>query len=638
MREARRVRFLAAIWGARYVSEFCRAALPSFLAPGNLPHLAAETELEVLIMTSAASLPAFDTEPCFARLRAICPVRFILIDDLIGPGLYGVTLTLAYARGIRESGAAQTETDFFFMNSDFVLSDGALTTVLTRLRGGHRCVLAPSLRARAEAVLPLIERPGEAVLALPPRAMVGLALAHLHPTVIGKTVSQDFVTSTTHNQIYWQVDGQTLLARHFLIFMVAIRPEVPLGPVASYCDYGFVPALVPSGGMMVLGDSDEFFMMELQATDQEKQFLRPGRASVGQIAQGLMGWTTAEHRRVAGFEIVFRAGALPQDFDAARARFAAFMGQLGRHLTLPPLDHRNHPYWLGGVAVWRFLRGRAGGSPPELASTSGEAAGGKGARRRLMGLHQRLLSFGRRLRGKHPHVPIWHPGWPDAALARAALAPPTPPPPALAAPPDSGRNLLICGAGSPLVGLAEALGSAAERFDLTALMRGRVTAAPGSCDHIVIHLTHPLLPGTPGMMSAAGALLRPGGTISLFLLGPDDAPLAHDLGAELAAAPERILPGDWLGWQVEARFTGGLARRILTRMEQALFRQAAAARQRNLPLALLAVGLWPAVAACLAIQNRRSQRPRDATPRFCTSALIRLRRPAPDAAAAPPAH
>jgi len=627
MRDARRVRFLAVIWGGRYVAEFCRAALPSFLAPGNLPHLAAETDLEVLIMTSAASLPAFDTEPCFQHLRATCPVRFILIDDLIGPGLYGVTLTLAYARGIQDSGAAQTETDFIFMNSDFVLSDGALATVLARLRQGHRCVLAPSLRARAEAVLPLIESPSGGVLAMAPRSMVRLALAHLHPTVIGKTVSQDFVTSTTHNQVYWQVDRETLLARHFLIFMVAIRPEVPLGPVASYCDYGFVPELVPSGDMVVLGDSDEFFMLELQATEQEKHFLRPGRASVSQIAQGLMGWTTAEHRRVAAFEIVFRAGALPDGFDAARAGLAAFMARLDGHLTLPPLAHRNHAYWLGGVAVWRFLRGGDGRSPPELASTTGDASGGTGARRRLMGLHQRLLNFGRRLRGKHPHLPVWHPGWADAALARATLA----------GSPGAGRNLLVCGAGSPLVGLAEGLAGFEERFDLTALMRGRVPAAPGSYDHIVVHLPPAPLPGTLGVIEAATALLRPGGTISLFFLGADDAPLAHDLGAELAAAPERILPPDWLGWQVEAQFIGGLARRVLTQMEQGLFRRAAAARLRNLPVALLAVGLWPAVAAGLALVNRRSQRPRAASPRFCTSALVRLRRPATDAAV-PPAH
>ena len=41
------------------------------------------------------------------------------------------------------------------------------------------------------------------ILAMPPREMVQLALSNLHPTVIGKTVTQEFITSATHNQIYW---------------------------------------------------------------------------------------------------------------------------------------------------------------------------------------------------------------------------------------------------------------------------------------------------------------------------------------------------------------------------------------------------------------------------------------------------
>jgi len=314
MVERRRVRFLTVIWGARYVEEFCLVTLPSFLAPGNLPHLAAATDLEVLIMTSAASIPAFETQSLFRRLQATCPVRFILIDDLITNGLYGVTLTLAYARGIRDSGEAQTETDFVFMNSDFVLADGSLATLLGMLRAGHRCVLAPSLRARSEKVLPLLQERLDVAtgqLAMSPREMVGLALANLHPTVVGKTVSQNFVTCSTHNQVYWQVDRDTLLARHYLIFMLAIRPERPLGAINSYCDYGFVPEMVPSGAMTVLGDSDGFFMLEMQATDHEKHFLRCGSKTIAEIAAELSNWTTAEHRRVAEFEIVFHSGDCP---------------------------------------------------------------------------------------------------------------------------------------------------------------------------------------------------------------------------------------------------------------------------------------------------------------------------------------
>src|SRR4051794_30387325 len=112
-----KIKFLTVIWGDRYIEEFAQVSLPSYLAEGNLPALAQDSDIEVLVLTAENSRRKFDEEPAFRRLGAICPVRFIYIDDLITTGVYGVTLTLAYARGIMDSGAAQTETHFIFMNS-----------------------------------------------------------------------------------------------------------------------------------------------------------------------------------------------------------------------------------------------------------------------------------------------------------------------------------------------------------------------------------------------------------------------------------------------------------------------------------------------------------------------------------------
>ena len=265
MGERLKTKFLTVIWGARYIKEFAGVSLPSYLAPGNLPYVAQETDLEVLVMTAKSSLQNFDKEPILEQLKSICPVRFIFIDDLITTGVYGVTLTLAYARAIADSGPDQAKTHFIFMNSDFVLADGSLRTLVHKLKEGHRCVMAPSFRACSETTIPaLIDAVDQAngALTMAPRDMVKLAFANLHPTVTGKTVTQGFITCSTHNQIYWQVDENTMLARYHLIFMLAIKPEVPIGPVSSYCDYGFVPELIPSRHFTVLADSDEFFMLE----------------------------------------------------------------------------------------------------------------------------------------------------------------------------------------------------------------------------------------------------------------------------------------------------------------------------------------------------------------------------------------
>src|SRR5579872_233643 len=357
MAERLRVRFLTVIWGARYVQEFARVSVPSYLTPGNLPFVASETDLEILILTSTDSRSTFDEEPAFARLRELCPVRYILIDDLITTGVYGVTLTLAYARGIRDSGERQTDTHFIFMNSDFILSEGSLKTLIGKFREGDRCIMAPSLRATSEAVLPkLVDLVAEdGTLSMQPRDMVRLAFDNLHPTVVAKTVTQEFITCRTYNQIYWQVDDSTLLARYHLIFMLGIRPEVPMEPVNSYCDYGFVPELVPSGQFSILNDSDTFFMLELQPAQQEANLLVCGKWDQARVAASLSIWTTREHRRFADIDVIFHSSDLPSTLDAARAQFAAFTSELHRNMRQPPVDHVGHYYWVSGVQAWLSL-------------------------------------------------------------------------------------------------------------------------------------------------------------------------------------------------------------------------------------------------------------------------------------------
>ena len=339
MTDRLKVRFLTVIWGTRYIEEFARVSLPSYLAAGNLPFMAAETDLEIVVMTSTESRDKFEERDYLDKLKALCPVRFILIDDLITNGNYGVTLTLAYARGIRDSGPEQTNTHFVFMNSDFVLADGSLRTLVAKLREGHHAIMAPSLRACSEVVVPALIDAVDQVdhtLTMSPRSMVQLAFDNLHATVIGKTITQDFITCTTHNQIYWQVDKNTLLGRYHLIFMLAIKPEVPMGLVNSYCDYGFIPELVPSGDFSIIDDSDGFFMLEIQSAEQEKGYLRCGHTPPEKIADELSAWTTREHRRFAEVDVVFRSGDLPAGLQQVRADAAGFISGLHQRMGRRP--------------------------------------------------------------------------------------------------------------------------------------------------------------------------------------------------------------------------------------------------------------------------------------------------------------
>jgi len=425
-----KAKFLTVVWGEAYIKRFASLSLPSFLAPGNLPALAEATELEVVIMTRRDDIEYFETQPAFHRLRMICPVRFVEIDDLITTSAYGVTLTLAYTRAVVACGPEMLETHFVFMNADFVLADGSLRALTKHILAGRSIVLGPSFRATAEAVEPLLEAAldsSSSVLAVPPRQLAALSLPHPHPTTVAKIVNQGFCHSTHPNQFFWQVDDQTVLGRYYLIFMLCLKPERILETINCYCDYAFIPELCPSANEVAMDDSDDFFMLELQKHDQEMHMLQVGGQSEQQVVRSLQEWTTAEHRRAAHFDIVFHAGEIPAEIASAKDDARAFVERIEKDLGRP-VSHVDHRYWVRGVAAWRILRGAQSlpGSPPELTGKRGEIGYGvslHGVRSRLVKwLWSAMYASHHATMGLVPRVTPLHPDWADYQFLESTVA------------------------------------------------------------------------------------------------------------------------------------------------------------------------------------------------------------------------
>jgi hypothetical protein len=653
MSDRLKVRFLTVIWGTRYIEEFARVSLPSYLAADNLPFMAAETDLEIVVMTSTESRDKFEERDYLDKLKAICPVRYILIDDLITNGNYGVTLTLAYARGIRDSGPEQTNTHFVFMNSDFVLANGSLKTLVAKLREGHRAVMAPSLRACSEAVFPaLIESVDQAdrTLTMSPRPMVQLAFDNLHPTVIGKTITQDFVTCTNHNQIYWQIDKNTLLGRYHLIFMLAIKPEVPMGMVNSYCDYGFIPELVPSGDFTILDDSDGFFMLELQSAEQEKGYLRCGYTAPEQIAVELSSWTTHEHRRFAEVDVVFRSGELPARLSQVRAEAARFMSDLHQRMT-PPRDHVDHFYWTSGVQAWASIKfpGAAPLLPQEIAgeetlfSQPGSGAHVKTGylksriselRRWLVQSYIDLIGYVRRQVGVFPDVPIWHYLWLDSRLilnwANSVVD-------------HAGqKNALVCDDTSPLllslpkhvpiepyIDVQDIVPDIAKQ-SLGDFMRhdasGRFdnVLVDQKFDNILVHIRRMDILKLRKILGWAENCLKPDGSIAVYVENQNSEEYEGNFSLELAQSVQDLLPAHWLGFQLRASFAGGGTKRRLRSRERFLFRFLWPSSLGRMPLSIFVALLWSVVAGLTALNNFRLRNRSSECLDYCSSALVCL--------------
>ena len=415
-----KVRFLVPVWGKRYIKRFVDLALPSFLAPGNLPALAEVTDLEIVILTSSANYPDFNEHPVFRSLRRIAPLRFISIDDLITDQVYGVTLTLAYLRGVTDTGSDMVAMHFLLMNSDIVLADGSLSSVAKHILEGRRIILANSIRAISDELEEPLRRlvdKEKHVLALPPRRLVSMAMKSLHPTQIAKIVNNDLCHSIHVNQFYWQVNSTTLVSRHFLMFMLCLKPERVVTEVHAFCDYSFVPEFCPSGGAVAMEDSDDFFALEMQARNSESDYLRIGRPSLEEIANSLSQWTTKVHRDDSlNHTLIFHSDDVPIGTEAVCREADRYIRAIHKRLVTEPKPYRHHPYWTGALIAWERRKALLHGSGPSAVSADCTAIPPPWFAHRLARVAYRAIM------GVSPRLRIWHPDWLDYRIVSAIVS------------------------------------------------------------------------------------------------------------------------------------------------------------------------------------------------------------------------
>lgn len=413
------VQLLLPVWGYGYVRQFLGYGLPTLLAPGNVPALAAALPTELIILTSVDDAEYIRAHKNFRRLAAVCKTEIRPIDHLITDGNYSTTITLAYTEAVRAVGEAMVDTCFFFLVSDYIMADGSLANALKRMQGGASAVIVGNFQITHEDALPWLEQRlagRKQSLALSPRELMKWALANLHPITLANTVNIPFSHNTRSNRLFWRVDGNTILGRFYLMHMLCIRPEVTDFVIGSSCDYSFVPEMCPSGNVEAITDSDEFLVIEMQPRQHESAFLRAGPFEVPTLARSLNEWTTSTHRANAQHTLLFHAGELPDKVAESIAAADAFIAQIARELKRRAQPHRGHPYWHGAMAAFYDATGR------KLDDEEWRYA---------LGLPENedwvtswlLYRAKYALMGRPPHVLPWHPAWPDFQIVLRELRP-----------------------------------------------------------------------------------------------------------------------------------------------------------------------------------------------------------------------
>lgn len=346
-----KARIIIPVWGAKYIARMDAACLPALLAPGNLPHLAKHFDCELVVVTQAEFFETVRTLPGVQAAARYASLKLVAMDDVLShPSYYGYTITHALYRGFTDLGDAAKDMWCLFLNADFILADGSYRALTERMLAGERCILAPSYCTIEEDVRPALNESiaqGGGVLALPPRKMAELILDHRHYTIRAKTINWHMYRIDHVDQFYYAVDRHTLLGRQIPIAVVAFRPErVPAEPVAFW-DYGVISEVIPSRKICVLGDSDDFLMMELRVRKGMANWLKLGWMEKDEIAKSLSRWSTRDQRICADFPLVLHSRDIPGRAAVGLAALDTYWADVKSRMTPEPQSHHDHYIWTG---------------------------------------------------------------------------------------------------------------------------------------------------------------------------------------------------------------------------------------------------------------------------------------------------
>jgi hypothetical protein len=401
-------RVLIPVWGYEFVRRFLDRSLPTLLAPGNLPAIAAVLPTEFIFLTSEHDKTHIREHPAYGGLATVCTVRFHEIDDLVMRGNHSTTLTLAYAREIKRSGPSALDTCFFFLVSDYLMADGSLAAVLARMQAGASAVQVGNFQTVEDEGGEWLDRQfaaGAGAVALPARELMRWALTCTHPATIANTVNNPVCHNKNTNRLFWRVDDDTLIGRFYLMHMICIRPEIRDFVIGASCDYSFVPEMCPSGNVVTIGDSDEYLAIEVQPSDHEARFITWGPARPRDVAVSLSEWTTARHRLNVHDTIVYHADELPTSLFSVMDEATRFISKVSKELSPTPQPYRDHPYWRGAIAALEAAKHAS------LAKDT----------RSYRSIASRLSELVSIFCGRPPEVKRGHPRWADFSRHRAAM-------------------------------------------------------------------------------------------------------------------------------------------------------------------------------------------------------------------------
>src|SRR5262249_21581040 len=159
-----------------------------------------------------------------------------------------------------------------------------------------------------------------------------------------KTVNQTSFHMRYADQFYWSVDDTTLIGYQMPVSIVGLRPERYLSEPNSYWDFGLIWEYCPKSEVCVIGDSDDFLMMELREKSVAEDQVVLGPPNKQEIAERMVTWVTPYQRHFLSLPLTLHDRDLPSTVEDASAKLRSFVDDVMSHTPVLP-SHIKHSQW-----------------------------------------------------------------------------------------------------------------------------------------------------------------------------------------------------------------------------------------------------------------------------------------------------
>lgn len=171
--------FVVAVWGGPYLEMLSELALPTWLAPGNLPAFATKRRTHLTLYTTPEGSAFLTSTPAWQRLTGILDAK-VSVFGRSNPAHPMDHLTV-WQKGIDQ---AQACGRFAFMLApDTVWADGSLSYVEELISAGKQLIFILQPRVAHETASPEIRRRftdrTTGAISIPPEDLAGLLVRHM---------------------------------------------------------------------------------------------------------------------------------------------------------------------------------------------------------------------------------------------------------------------------------------------------------------------------------------------------------------------------------------------------------------------------------------------------------------------------